>query len=256
MHITVQAHLKDVLDGLGTMGQRQAPFAARWAINAVTRDAERVVRYEVLPRRFTTSPQGLKFLQRHVKVLGPNSKLGRAHLTPGRDMQLRAVLGIIPPGSKGQGAGFENYRGSLLPMMEEGGPTPGPRNFGGRAGLGRYAIPINRPGARPRMPLTLWPINLRLQSRRTIAGPLSIARLQGKRRTYLIQLRTGESMIFQRYGRERDATMPIFATKQATRLPARRYFMSTVEWVVRTRMRLHAERALQHALFNRGAYRG
>lgn len=264
MRLDIRARIEGTLGAIGEMQRRQAPAAIRWTVNALAADIKQATR-NTIQQKFRTSAQGLRFLQNHVQILGahPGARTPRGtgarraaiYGTAGRDMSMRAAVGVFPPEGKGQFADWARYRGSLLAAMEEGGPTPGPRDFGGKLGLGRYAIPIVKQAARPRMPLRLWPINLGLQSRQGIEGPRTKARLFGKRRTYLIQIAPGHSMVFQRYGRERDATLPLFWTEPTTRLPARRFFFSTADRIVATRLTMHMRAAMQQALFGRGSYR-
>ncbi len=254
MRIDIRVQVSQFLLTLGELGTKQAPFVVRDAVNATARDVAAGLKEEIA-RRFVTSPAGLRFLQSRVKVITPNTPLGRIY-AQGRDLRLGALVGVVPPEGKGQFAGFDRYRGLLLPMMEAGGLTPGPRDVAGRLGFGRYAIPIVRPGMRPRMPLNLWPINLGLQARQSIEGRRTVAQIKGKRRTYVVQMRAGEAIIFQRFGRERDDTTPLFATKQQTRLPARRFFLPTAQRIARVRLSHHLDASLSHALFGRGTYRG
>lgn len=257
----IAANVKGVLAGLSELERKQAPFALRWTLNAIAKDIEQATK-NTIQQRFRTSPQGLRFLQRHVLRLFPGSKYFKLHAGGAAARGVRTVVGVIPPGGKGQLAGWSRYRGSLLPAMEAGGPTPGPRDFGGRIGLGRYAIPVVRQDARPRMPNSMFPINLKLQARQGISGSLEQGALRGLRRTYMVPMLNarGHAMIFQRYGRRGqrgadDSTMPIFWTQNETRLPARRFFFPTAMRIASTRFDMHFKAAMQQALFGRGSYR-
>jgi hypothetical protein len=238
----------------GTMGNKQLPHAVRDTVNAVARDVQSQVR-QVMRNRLRMGAAGRTWADRQVRILTPGSTLGRIHVPQGTDGRHKAFVGIIPSEGKGQFAGPARYRGSLLAMLEEGGETPGARDFGGVIGLGRQAIPVVSESMRPRHDVKLFPINLKLQARRSISGGLTPGALKGKKRTYLVKVGEGRAMIFQRYGKERDATMPLFSTQNRTRLPARRYFFSTANRVVRERFDSHFQRSMQQALFGRGAYR-
>lgn len=255
MQMIIRVDHAPLLYGLRDADRRQVPFALRWAVNALAREAVDATK-AAIQQRFTASGPGLKFLLNHVVVLAPGSRYGRIHLPAGTDGRYSAFVGVIPPEGKGQFASWNRYRGSLLAMMEQGGATPGPRDVGGVVGYGRYPIPIARLGARPRMELRLWPINLGLQSRQSIAGGRSVAQIKGKRRTYVVQIRPGESIVFQRFGRGRDDTMPLFYAEQQTQLPARRFFFPTAVRVVSERFALHAQAALTQAIHGSGAYTG
>jgi hypothetical protein len=253
---TVHPNIGPVLKTLDRLQLEQAPYAIRWTVNALARDVAQATRNNI-QQRFRASPAGLRYLHRHVKILGPNTTLGRLHSPRGGfDRSMSAVVAVIPPEAKGQLGGWTRYRGSLLPMMEDGGLTPGPRDFGGVIGLGRYPVPVRRPTDRTPIPLRLFPINLGLQARRAIAGDLSRATLRGKHRTYLIKTGSNAGVIFQRYGKERDATLPLFATQAQTRLPARRFFYPTAVRIVDLRFALHFRAAMRQAVFGRGSYRG
>jgi hypothetical protein len=254
--ISTRAHIDPILQTLGRMQLEQAPWAIRWTNRVLAREVVEKTQH-VIKQRFYTSPRGLRFLQSQVRVLGPNTVMGRVHRPRGGfDGSMSAVVGVVPREGKGQHGSWMNYRGSLLPMMEEGGMTPGPRDFGGSIGFGRYAVPVRHYGDRRAIPLKLYPINLGLQARRSIAGPLKAGALRGKERTYLIRTGPHAGMIFQRYGKERDATMPLFATVAQTRLPARHFFYPTARAVVDQRFALHFRYAMRQALFGRGSYRG
>lgn len=264
MQISVRAQLEDVLAGMGELQRKQAPFAVKWAINAVAADVGQATR-NAIQQKFRTSPAGLKFLLAHVQVagVGQGRQWKRMGVRATEDQFMSAMVGVVPPGGKGQHASWQRYRGSLLAMLEGGGPTPGPKRFGGResgaaSDYGRYAIPVRRPTDRTPVPLRLYPINLGLSARRTVEGPMRGGSLRGKHRTFLMPIANspGNAMIFQRYGRERDALMPLFWTQRETRLPARRYFFPTAERVVDTRLSMHLGRSMRQALFGRGAYRG
>lgn len=255
MRIDVRPHVEQALEAMGAVQLRQAPYALRWAVNAVAADIAQGTR-NAMQQKLRMSAPGMRWALRHVRVIGQGTKFGRMYGTAGRDMQYRALVGVIPPESKGQFGGWARYRGSLLPMLEEGGATPGPRDFGGVLGLGRYWIPERRPTAREPLPMRLYPINLKLQARRSIEGRVVRGQLRGKQRTFLVRQREGSATIFQRYGRERDAITPLFHTQPRAQLPARRYFYPTAQRIVDTRMSMHLARAMQHALFARGVYRG
>lgn len=260
--INARAGVEALTRDFGQLQMKQAPYAARWAIDATMRDADQAVRNR-MQQRFVASPRGLRWLQNHVKVLGPNSTLGRSlHGKSGADTQLRGYIGIIPPGGISS-AGWERYRGSLVAMMERGGATPGPKRFGGSgqsgmSDLGRFPIPIRRPGTPSPYPKAMYPVNLGLSSRTAISGKRAVGGgLRGKRRTYLVPIRNspGNAMIFQRYGRGKGSdSMPIFWTQRDTRLPARGYFFPTVDAVVQTRLGTHFAAAMQQALWGRGRY--
>jgi hypothetical protein len=255
MRIDVRTNVNEFLADMGNMRLKQAPFAVRQAINATAAAAADVTRTSIR-KSFRTSPRGLKYLLDHVKVLGPNSRLGRTHLPSGGDHSYRAYLAILPPEGKGQLAGWDRYRGSLLPMLEEGGATPGPRPFGGNPAFGRYAVPVMG-DQRPRWPMALFPINLGLQSRRGIAGPLTVGGLRGKQRTFLLPILNspGNAIILQRRGKHKKSVRALFWTQQHTRLPARRYFFPTVVPFVQQNLPVHLRRAMDHALFSRGTYK-
>jgi hypothetical protein len=246
--------IRDLIKDFGAMQNKQAPHAVRDTANALAIDIQHHVRLAMRPR-FRMSSRGRAWADNQVRVLRVGSPLGRIHIPSGGGGKLRAYVGVIPSEGKGQHAGFSRYRGSLLAMLEGGGPTPGPRDFGGVIGLGRYAVPVRPADLRTPTPLSLYPINLKLQARRRISGGLLPAGLKGKRRTYLVPMESGRAMIFQRFGKERDATMPLFSTQNQTRLPARRYFFPTAQRVIETRTTYHFRAAMQQALFGRGAYR-
>jgi hypothetical protein len=255
MQLNVRPQIETVLEAMGQVQLKQAPFAVRWAINAVAADVAQATR-NTIQQKFRGSPAGMAFLLRHVKVIGNSTMMARRLGAQNGDGQMRALVGVVPPAGKGETASWSRYRRSLLPMLEQGGPTPGPREFGGVTGLGRYWIPERRPSDRTPIPLRMFPINLKLQARRSIEGRLSPAVLRGKQRTFLIKRGEGRATIFQRYGRERDAITPLFHTQPTAQLPARRYFFPTAQRIVDTRLSMHLQRAMQHALFGRGTYRG
>lgn len=255
MEIDIRARIEPVVDAMGSLERKQAPYAARWAVNALARDIVQGTK-NAITAKFSASPGGLKFLLNHVRILTPGSPYYQRYGTSGRDMEFRALIGVVPPEGKGQNAGWSRYRRSLLPMLEAGGATPGPRDFGGQIGYGRYAVPVRRPNDRTPVPLSMFPINLKLQARQSIEGGLSSGALRGKRRTYLVRIGSNEGMVFQRFGRERDDTMPLFNTRAQTQLPARGYFYPTAQRIVDTRLSLHLRGAMDRALWGRGAYRG
>lgn len=251
---SVAAIVKD----FGTMQQKQLPFALRQALNATVRDAQSTVQL-AMKRSFSAGPVGMRWIQRHVKAIAVGSRMGREH-GAGREA---AALGIIPPGGL-KLAGWERYRGSLVALMEVGGLTPGPKRFGGRlsgasSDFGRYAVPIRRPGHPQPYPLRMYPINLGLSSRTGISGRRAVGGgLKGKHRTYLVPMlnNRGTSMIFQRFGKGRDDTQPIFWVQQQTRVPARPYFFANAQRIIAVRFAVHFPAAMEHALFGRGAYTG
>lgn len=253
--ITVRPLINDFMTDMGAMRLKQLPYARNWMVNQLAWDIRQGTR-NTIQQKLRTSPRGLRFLLNHVRVLNPRSVRGRANLPDGTDGEGRAFVGIIPPGGKGEHAGWSRYRGSLLAMLEAGGRTPGPRDFGGVMGLGRYAIPERRPTDRTPVPMRMFPINLGLQARRSIEGKLTPGQLRGKRRTFLIKRSEGRSTIFQRYGRERDAITPLYHTIPQAHLPGRHYFYPTAQWIVDTRAAMHLQLAMEHALFARGAFRG
>lgn len=254
LHINVRTNVEAFIRGFSREEMRQAKYAVGWAL-AATAENVRAATVDVMLQRFRASTPGRQWMVRHVKVLG-NSRLARGVLPAGAAAdRLRVFVGVIPPEGKGQFAAWSRYRRSLLPMMEQGGLTPGPRDFGGVIGYGRYPIPVRRVDDRARIALRDWPINLGLQARRTIAGPLALGGLQGKRRTYLVRIGPNQGMIFQRFGRARDDTMPLFYTAPQTRLPARRYFFPTAVRVVASRLPGHLAAAMTQATHGRGRYR-
>lgn len=255
MEINIKAHVESAVQAFGTLGQKQAPYIVRWTVNALARDIVQGTK-NAIAGRFKASPAGLRFLTNHVRIITPGSSMFQRFGTTGRDMSMRALVGVVPPEGKGQNVGWSRYRGSLLAMMEEGGATPGPRPFGGLIGFGNYAVPVRRPSDRSPIPLRMYPINLGLQARQSIEGGLTTGALRGKQKTYLVRTGSNEGMIFQRFGKARDDTMPLFNTRAQTRLPARRYFYPTAERIVATRLSAHLRGATSQAIFGRGAYRG
>lgn len=250
---SVAALLKD----LSTIEQRQVPWALKWASDAAVADAEGTVRL-AMKRSFSAGPAGMRWIQRHVKAVRTGGRLSREYGGgPG------AALVVVPPGGA-KLAGWERYRGSLVAMMEGGGLTPGPKRFGGRASgansdFGRYAIPIRRPGHPQPYPRRMYPINLGLASRTGISGRRAVGGgLRGKHRTYLVPMQNnrGHSMVFQRFGPQRDDTQPIFWIQQQTRVPARPYFFANAQRAIAQRFGVHFPHALEQALHGRGAYRG
>lgn len=257
--ISIRAHVAALTADFGAMQQRQVPYAVKWAANATVRDASDRMTLAV-KQSFSAGPRGMAWIQRHVKALPVGAPLAREYGGSGA-----AALGIIPPAGRSASrfASWERYRGSLVPLMEVGGPTPGPRRFGGRAGgagsdLGRYAVPIRRPGHPQPYPLSLYPVNLGLASRMGISGRTVGGALRGKRRTYLVPMRNnpGHSMVFQRFGQERDATQPIFWVQRETRVPARPYFFANARRAIEQRFTVHFPFAMEQALFGKGAYTG
>lgn len=255
--IEVQASVAALIKDFGAMQQKQLPFALRDAMNASVVDSQSTVQL-AMKRSFSAGPAGMKWIQRHVKVIKVGARLGREYGGSGG-----AALAVIPPGGA-KLAGWERYRGSLVAMMEAGGLTPGPKRFGGRAGgamsdFGRYAIPIRRPGHPQPYPRSLYPVNLGLSSRTGISGRRAVGGgLRGKHRTYLVPMRNnpGHSMVFQRFGKQRDDSQPLFWIQQQTRVPARPYFFANAQRVITVRFGVHFPAAMEHALFGRGAYRG
>lgn len=250
---SVAALVKD----FGTLQAKQLPWALMWASNATVADAEDNVVLS-MKRMLPASSRGRTWIHRHVKVMKQGSRLSREHGS-GKG---GAAIGIIPPGGV-KLAGWDRYRGSLVAMMENGGLTPGPRRFGGRASgamsdLGRYAIPIRRRGQFSPLPLSMYPINLGLSSRTGISKRTVGGALRGKQRTYMVPIRNspGNALILQRYGKERDATQPLFWTQRETRVPRRPYFFAVVDAAVKQRFGLHFQHAMEQALWKRGAYTG
>lgn len=258
MRPVVKVDIERILGALTNVEKKQAPWALKWAVETTAADATRAVQ-DVIRRRFEASTRGMQFLLNHVKVLTPGSPLFRIHASSRPDSGFRLMVGVIPPEGKGQNAGWSRYRGSLLPMMEDGGPTPGPRDFGGVVGLGRYAIPDRRPTDRTPVPMSMFPINLKLQARQSIEGPVRGGGLRGKRRTFLLPIANnpGRAVIFQRYGRGRNSdVMPLFYTQPQTRLPARRFFFSTAMRTINQTIGAHARGAMMQAVHGTGRYTG
>lgn len=241
----------------GQMQQRQVPYALRQATNATVRDAAEELELRWIGRSFRASPRGLAWIRRHVKALHEGSVLSREYGTG------KASVAIIPPGGA-KLAGFDRYRGSLVAMMERGGATPGPKRFGGRAvgagmsDLGRFPVPVRRPGVGQPYPLRLYPINLGLSSRTGIAKRTVGGALKGKHRTFLVPIANnpGHSMVLQRFGKQRDDVQHLFWVQRETRIPARPFFFANVERSIVQRLGVHFPAAMQHALWNRGAYTG
>lgn len=258
--VAINAQIAALTRDFGALQQKQVPFAIKWAANATVRDAADKVRL-TMKRSFSAGPRGMAWIQNHVKDLRVGAPLAREVGGTGN-----AALGIIPPGGRSSGrfASWERYRGSLVPMFEVGGPTPGPKRFGGRAGgaqsdLGRYPIPIRRPGQPEPYPKKLYPVNLGLSSRTGISGRRAVGGgLRGKHRTYLVPMLNspGHSMVFQRYGKERDSSQPIFWVQRETRVPKRPYFFETARASIAQRFAVHFPAAMEQALFGRGAYTG
>lgn len=254
-------HLRDQIEKItadfGTLQNKQAPYAIRWAAEATVTDAADRVRLR-MKQSFSAGPRGMRWIQNHVRALKVGDKWGREYGGSGG-----AALAIIPPGGA-RVAGPERYRGSLVAMMERGGPTPGPKRFGGSgqsgmSDLGRYPVPIRRRGTPEPYPRKMYPVNLGLSSRTGIDGRRAVGgSLRGKHRTYLVPMRNnpGHSMIFQRFGKERDATQPIFWIQRQTRVPARPYFFDTAQRAITQRFGVHFPAAMEHALFGRGRYNG
>lgn len=250
---SVMALVKD----FGQMQMRQVPWAFKWAANATVRDTVDPVRMR-MRQLFNAGPRGRRWMENHVRALRDGSYVAREYGGSGS-----AAVAVIPPGGA-KAAGWERYRGSLLPMFERGGPTPGPKRFGGRAGgamsdFGRYAIPIRRPGHPQPYPRSLYPVNLGLSSRTGISGRRAVGGgLRGKHRTYLVPMRNnpGHSMVFQRFGKQRDDSQPLFWIQQQTRVPARPYFFANAQRVITVRFGVHFPAAMEHALFGRGRYNG
>lgn len=257
--LSVNVQLAELKKDFGTLQNKQAPFAVRWAANATVNDASDKVSLSIR-RSFSAGSTGMSWIQRHVKALRVGSNLAREHGGSGA-----AAVGIIPPGGRSSGrvADWTRYRGSLVPLMELGGPTPGPRRFGGagqsgQADYGRYAIPIRRKGQPSPYPKELYPVNLGLSSRTGISKRTKGGALRGKQRTYMVRMLNspGNAMVFQRFGNESDATQPLFWTQRETRVPRRPYFFATAEASITLRFPIHFGHAMEQALFGRGAYRG
>ncbi len=250
-----RASVASLTKDFGELQNKQLPWAMKWAANATVEDAGD----KVLTRMKAILPgsaRGRAWIHQHLKVMRHGSRLSREHGNGG------AALGIIPPGGV-KLAGWERYRGSLIAMMENGGLTPGPKRFGGRASggasdFGRYAIPIRRRGTFSPYPLQLYPINLGLSSRTGITRRTVGGALRGKERTFLVPIKNspGNSMVFQRYGKERDAASPLFWVQRDTRVPKRPYFFATAEASVKQRFAVHFPHAMEQALWKRGAYTG
>ncbi|MBX3173287.1 MAG: hypothetical protein KF709_02690 [Gemmatimonadaceae bacterium] len=260
MQLDIRTNVQELIKDFGTMQQKQLPYAVKWMLRALEKDIAQATENRI-QQKFSASAQGLRWLQRHVKILNPGSRLGRATLGQGRTGHEHGFVAIIPPGGA-KLAGWDRYRGSLVAMMEQGGPTPGPKRFGGRASgplsdLGRFPVPVRRPGTPSPFPRRLYPINLGLSARTGISTRVVGGGLKGKHRTFLVPITNspGHSMVLQRFGRAKDDTMPLFWVQRDTRLPARHFFFPTADLVVRTRLVLHFERAMQQALFGRGAYK-
>lgn len=258
MRIEVVVHGVDaLLETFGTMQQRQIPFAAKWAFAAAAKDGANAVRNSIRQKFGRSSSGGLAYLLRHVQEFGPNSKTAREFGGQGG-----YGVGIFPPTQKGNYAGWSRYRGSLLAMMERGGPTPGPKRFGGAgmggtSDMGRYPIPIRRPGQPSPYPKSLYPINLGLSSRVGIDGRRSVGGgLRGKKRTFMVPIvnSPGNAMIFQRFGRGKGSdVMPLFWTQRNTRLPARNFFFAQARAAIEGRVVHHFKAAMAQALWGRGA---
>ncbi len=250
-----KASVAELIKDFGTLQHKQLPWAMKWASNATMTDVGDDVVFK-MKRTFNAGARGMRWVHRHVKVMKQGSRLSREYGKGG------AAVGIIPPGGV-KLAGWERYRGSLVAMMEQGGPTPGPRRFGGRASggssdLGRYAIPVRRKGVPQPFPLRMYPINLGLSSRTGISTRTVGGALRGQRRTYMVPMLNspGNAMIFQRYGKERDATQPLFWTQRDTHVRRRPYFFGTAEASVKQRFAVHFPHAMEQALWKRGAYTG
>ncbi len=256
-HAGVREQIKRLTADFGTLQAKQAPFAIKWAAEASVTDASDRVRLR-MKQTFNAGPRGMRWIQNHVRALREGDRWGREYGGSGG-----AALAIIPPGGA-LAAGPERYRGSLIAMFERGGPTPGPKRFGGAgqsgmSDLGRFPIPIRTPGTPQPYSKAMYPVNLGLSSRTGISGRRAVGgAMRGKRRTYLVPIvnAPGHSMIFQRYGKERDATQPIFWVQRQTRVPARPFFFATAEQAIGQRFGVHFPAALQHALFGRGRYVG
>lgn len=256
-HQGVREQVKKLTADFGALQNKQAPYAIKWAAEASVVDAKDRVALR-MKQSFSAGPRGMRWIQSHVRALKVGDKWGREYGGSGG-----AALAIIPPGGPSV-AGPERYRGSLVAMMERGGLTPGPKRFGGSgqsgtSDLGRFPIPIRRPGTPQPYPKAMYPVNLGLSSRTGISGRRAVGGgLRGKRRTYLVPIRNapGHSMIFQRFGKERDATQPIFWIQRQTRVPARPYFFDTAQFAIAQRFAVHFPAAMEHALFGRGRYNG
>ena len=256
-HQGVREQIKRLTADFGTLQNKQVPFALKWAGNATMRDgADRVALR--MKSTFSAGPRGMAWIQRHVKALREGAPLAREYGGSGG-----AALAIIPPGGA-KLAGWDRYRGSLVAMTEGGGPTPGPKRFGGAgqsgmSDLGRFPIPIRRKGTPQPYPLQMYPVNLGLSSRTGISGRRAVGGgLRGKLRTYLVPMRNnpGHSMIFQRFGKDRDATQPLFWIQRETRVPARPFFFETAKAAIAQRFGVHFPAAMEQALFGRGGYAG
>lgn len=257
IEMRITANIDPILKDLVAAGRKNAEFAVQWAARATARDVASEVR-KVIDERFAHSPRGYDFLMKHVKVLDSRSTLTRSIVGSDRDsLKTSAWVAIVPPEGKGMNAGWQNYRHSFLPMMEVGGPTPGPRDFGGRTDLGRYAVPARSPRDRTPIPDRMRPMALGLQAMRSIEGPLKAGRLRGQHRTFLLPLSAGHSVIFQRFGRGRwGGVIPLYLTRPQAYLPKRSYFFPTALKVATAKLPEHMRRALTQSLFGRGEYRG
>lgn len=257
MQMIIRIQHGDLLAELRRAGERNAVFATRWAANVTARDVAAAT-IDTIQHRFAATPRGMKFLLDHVKVLGSGSPLTRGLVGKNYNLRNSALVGVVPPeGSKGQFASWSRYRGSMLPMLEAGGKTPGPRDFAGNGALGRYWIPARGPRDRPLVPQSMYPINLGLQAARNISGSLSRPRKQGLRRTFVLPTRAGRGTLFQRTGKGRNSRVQaLFHMHSQAYLPARRFFFPTAQRVVADRFPIHLKQAIQQALFGRGAYKG
>lgn len=248
MRVDLRANVDDVIQSLGEMQRRQAPFALRLALQRTAEEARDAVRNRIHQRGFrfrTAAAAG--YLANAIIIERP-----RSGLQPGQRTQFSIIAESKVGSSRSR---------SLLPWLEEGGLRRSRREIGPPGLYGQVlAVPL-RPSPMQNIKKELYPAALRLQaSRFTVeqnAGQrrgvgLLAGRLQGKRRTFLLPdpSAPGRALILQRTGPGRRDVRALFVVRPEVRVAGRAYFFSTIDRTYRERLVVNFRGALQAALFS------
>jgi len=186
---------------------RQVEFATAQALNDVVKAAQ-AERRAALPKTFTIrSPKSQSFLERFIKIpRGGFARKGKLYadiLVGGPDTVTAA-----------------QSRSKILTRHEAGGTfAPGINPFFIRGQDLPTTTPIDR---------KLYPAALGINLRRSVSGGFTGGKRKGKRRTFVLPLKSGNELIVRRVGHEGELDVLWLLTKRPIHIPPRLGFVAGV----------------------------
>lgn len=245
---SVAALIKD----FGAMQQKQVPFAIRLAFQRTAEEGRDAAR-QAARRGLIIRSAGFDKLLANAIIMNETRNASEQYGGKRFSVEARSRIGKSR---------------SLLPWLEDAGARTSIRSIGQFGSA--VAVPV-RGGATQVIPKNLYPsatglggttftipqrpaTGVQRGSRGQVIGSVGTAgRMRGKKRTFIIVKPGGMSVggtIFQRTGDGDRDIRPLFLVRKQVRVRGRQYFFTSVEKVVRDRLAINFQGAMQAALWS------